>query len=213
MSADHATADDDAPDSHDPYGIVPDDFCENWNAETIPQALSNAESAPSTTAPAERPRCPDCLSVDLTPRASHAMTAADSGGGWRCHDCASVVTDALPPLAAARRDAAHAVETDREAVRPRCRGCLSTALYPVPERAPLEVRWGCTACGDTFDEPLPSRRATVRGDLDPPTRTAIREARQQREGIDAADLESITKADVEPIGETEAVTLGEVTDE
>jgi hypothetical protein len=159
MSAQHAPHDDaDGADPHDPYDIVPEGFCENWNADSIPEALANAEAAASTTDPAAQPRCPACLAARLTP-----LPSAD-GPAWECTECKARHDAALPPLRDARRQAAHAPDTEREAALPRCRGCLATRLYPVPERAPLAVRWACLACSERFDDALPSMLATQRGE-------------------------------------------------
>jgi hypothetical protein len=53
------------PSEHDPYGVVPPDFCENWGRETIPAALEAAECAESSTDPEDRPRCPECGSTQV----------------------------------------------------------------------------------------------------------------------------------------------------
>jgi hypothetical protein len=161
MSAQHAPHDDaEPPATHDPYGIVPDDFCDAWDADSIPEALANAEAAPSTTDPAAQPRCPHCLAARLTP-----LPSAD-GPAWECTECKARHDAALPPLRDARRQAAHAPDTEREAALPRCRGCLATRLYPVPEPAPLEDRWACLECGERFDSALPSQIAEKRGHVD-----------------------------------------------
>jgi hypothetical protein len=161
MSAQHAPHDDaDGADPHDPYDIVPEGFCENWNADSIPEALANAEAAASTTDPAAQPRCPACLAARLTP-----LPSAD-GPAWECTECKARHDAALPPLRDARRQAAHAPDTDREAAQPRCRGCLSTRLYPVPERAPLAVRWACLECGERFETALPPVVVEKRGHVD-----------------------------------------------
>ena len=159
MSTDHATPDADAPDTHDPYGIVPDSFTDDWDADTIPAALAKAEAAPSTTDPAAQRRCTECLAARLTPLSDEL-----SAHSWECTECDARIDAALPPLRDATRTAAHAPETDRESAQPRCRGCLGTYLYPVPETAPLGVRWACLDCGARFDAALPSLLATQRGE-------------------------------------------------
>jgi len=60
MSAKHAPHSD-APAPADPYGIVPDSFVDDWDADSIAEALAKAEAAPSTTDPRAQQRCPDCL--------------------------------------------------------------------------------------------------------------------------------------------------------
>jgi DNA-directed RNA polymerase subunit RPC12/RpoP len=49
----------------DPYDILPDDFLDVWDAETIPEALEAAERAKSTTPREEMKQCPECSSVKL----------------------------------------------------------------------------------------------------------------------------------------------------
>ncbi len=138
--------------------IAPDDFCENWNADSIREALANAEAAPSTTDPRAQQRCPSCLAARLTPLPE--APAYD----WACTECNERHAAVLPSQRDAARQASHAAETDRDAARPRCRGCLSTRLYPVPESAPAADRWACLDCGAGFDDALPSLLATLRGE-------------------------------------------------
>jgi len=157
MSAKHAPHRD-ATDPHDPYGIVPDDFCENWNASSIPAALAKAEAAPSTTDPRAQQRCPNCLAARLTPLPD------DRGADWACTECHGRHDAVLPSERDAARQATHAPDTDRESALPRCRGCLSTRLYPIPESAPADDRWACLDCGAGFDDALPSLLATRRGE-------------------------------------------------
>lgn len=159
MSAQHAPHDDaDAPAAVDPYGIVPDSFTDDWDAETIPQALAKAEAAPSTTDPRAQQRCPDCLAARLTPLPDAR------GADWACTECHGRHDAVLPSERDAARQATHAPETERESALPRCRGCLSTRLYPVPESAPADDRWACLDCGAGFDDALPSALATRRGE-------------------------------------------------
>jgi ribosomal protein L37AE/L43A len=200
MSAENATADDDAPDSHDPYGIVPEGFTDAWDADSIPQALKNAESAPSTTDPREQQRCPHCLAARLTP-----LTADYTSDEWECTQCNRRFATPLPSQATAARNAPHAPATDRDAAKPRCRRCLSTALYPAPEAAPIGDRWACLECGAGFDQALPSRAAVVRGDVTAAEKQAIGAAFGR-----GVSWEGVRKADVKPIGETEEATLEEV---
>ena len=86
----------------DPYGIVPDDFVQNWGGPevtTIAGALRVAEQAPSTTDPAEMDRCPECGSVKL--RSKPGATQANSReGSTQCVRCKAHLTDPLPPRAA-----------------------------------------------------------------------------------------------------------------
>jgi len=159
MSAQHARPDDaEPPEPVDPYGIVPDSFTDDWDADSIPEALAKAEAAPSTTDPRDQQRCPNCLTARLTPLPD------DRGADWACTECNKRHDAVLPSQAEAARQAAHAPDTERDAARPRCRGCLSTRLYPVPESAPAADRWACLDCGAGFDDALPSALDTRRGE-------------------------------------------------
>ncbi|UXF50870.1 MAG: hypothetical protein HQRvContig02_49 [Haloquadratum phage sp.] len=202
MSTDHATPDADAGADHDPYDIVPDGFVEAWDAETIPEALDKAEAAPSTTDPREQRRCSNCLAARLTP-----LSDRHSAHSWECTECHARIDAALPPLTDAARTAGHTPESGRESTHPRCRGCLSTDLYPVPESAPLDVRWACLDCGERFDDALPSRAAVVRGDVTPAEKAAIGEAYAE-----TVTWDGVRKTNVRPVGETESTTLEEVFD-
>ena len=161
MSTDHATPDADAGAEHDPYDIVPDGFVEAWDAETIPEALAKAEAAPSTTDPRDQRRCTACLAARLTP-----LSDRHSAHSWECTECHARIDAALPPLTDARRQAAHYPMYERAAGEARCRGCLSTALYQVPEAAPCDVRWACLDCGERFDAALPPTIVEKRGYID-----------------------------------------------
>ena len=120
MSTDREFVDDryDAPDDPDPYGIVPNDFIQNWGGPevtTIAGALRVAEQAPSTTDPAEMDRCPECGSVKL--RSKPGATQANSReGSTQCVRCKAHLTDPLPPRAAF------------DVAEPVCPGCRSWRL-------------------------------------------------------------------------------------
>ena len=168
MSTDREFVDDrhDAPDDPDPYDIVPNDFIANWGGPevtTIAGALRVAEQAPSTTPRSEMKRCPakGCGSVKIRYKPGEEQSNSREGI-YQCVSCKSHFTTPLPSLNDARRDADHAPETDREAEKPRCPGCESVSLYPVPERAAPDSLWICRDCGDRFDEAAPSQIDKVR---------------------------------------------------
>ena len=78
-------------DPRDPYGILPDGpdaFCEEWGADTVAEALSKAENAPSTTPKAQMRRCPNCFSVKLREKKS-AMPDSPQRKvpKFRCEEC------------------------------------------------------------------------------------------------------------------------------
>jgi len=200
MSAQHAPHDAEAPEPVDPYGIVPEGFLDDWNADSIADALQNAEAAPSTTDQRQQRRCPNCLAARLTP-----LTDDYSDGEWACTECHARPAAVLPSQADAERQAAHYPKHEGDPGTARCRECLSTALYPFPDSAPADDRWGCLDCGAGFDRALPSRRAQERGEI----------TRAEKDAVGAAfsgsvEWSGVRKAEVEPVGETEATTLGGV---
>lgn len=70
---------------HDPYDVVPPDFCENWNRETIPEALAVAETAESTTDESDQPNCPWCGSIQLVAvNYTNDNPAQQKGHNYRC---------------------------------------------------------------------------------------------------------------------------------
>ena len=89
MSANRHPPTTDGPDA-DPHGIVPEDFCRNWGATTISEALRIAEQAPSSTPETELPRCPDCGSPSImTKSCRFADHEQRRDGQWRCRACGS----------------------------------------------------------------------------------------------------------------------------
>ena len=82
----------------DPGEIVPDDFLDAHDAETVEEALKKAQSARSSTPDSERKRCPHCESVDITPKAEHIASSQRKYGDWSCHSCRSHFEEPLPPL-------------------------------------------------------------------------------------------------------------------
>jgi ribosomal protein L37AE/L43A len=204
MSAQHAPHDDAAaPAPADPYGIVPDSFTDDWGADSIPEALAKAEAAPSTTDPRAQQRCPDCLAARLTP-----LTEEYSSGEWACTECHARPAAVLPSQIEAERNAEHFPKHDGDPGSARCRNCLSTALYPFPESAPADDRWGCLDCGAGFDDALPSRRAQQRGEITRAEKRAVGEAFSG-----AVEWSGVRKPEVEPVGETEQVGFEEVRDD
>ena len=179
MSTDHADAVDSDHDAgwHDPHDIVPDAFRERYShAESVSEALAIAENEASDTDPDEFERCPSCLSVRLRTKPSGKDIPNKVDGDMKCTGCGEHFDNPLPSLVEARRDADHAPDTDRETERQRCRECLSTDLYPVPDRAPaVAVNWVCLDCGSRFDDALPSYNATVRGEASSAERKRIGE--------------------------------------
>ena len=69
---------------HDPYDVVPADFCENWDRETIPEALAVAETAPSTTDESDRPNCPRCGSLQVETVHNWKDNPNQKPGRFRC---------------------------------------------------------------------------------------------------------------------------------
>lgn len=159
MSAQHASADGPDPANHP---IIPDDFCEAWDADTVADALRAAEDAPSTTDHEDMTRCPECLSVRIHWKGENGC-AHQREPDRKCVNCGAHFDHALPAPSDAHRRAAHAPAADRPAARPRCPDCGSPRLYPVPERAAaVDAPWVCRACLRRIDEPAPSHVATLR---------------------------------------------------
>lgn len=70
----------------DPHGIVPEDFVDAYDADSIPEALANAEQAPSTTAREDMGQCPACRSVRLSPKPG-LDSQHDRAGTLVCTSC------------------------------------------------------------------------------------------------------------------------------
>ena len=61
---------------------------ENWETENIAEALKQAKRAESNTAESELPRCPECNSKNITPKACrHESHSQRQAGKWRCRGC------------------------------------------------------------------------------------------------------------------------------
>jgi hypothetical protein len=83
----HPTTTSDATDEQiDPHGIVPEDFVDAYDADSIPEALANAEQAPSTTAREDMGQCPACRSVRLSPKPG-LDSQHDRAGTLVCTGC------------------------------------------------------------------------------------------------------------------------------
>ncbi|WPH59251.1 hypothetical protein AFNJKBDN_CDS0034 [Halorubrum virus V_ICIS4] len=82
---------------HDPHGIVPDGFCDDWNADSIPAALRKAEAAPSSTATYDRYQCPDCESVQVAAKSEKWASEQRAAGAYKCLDCGSHFAEPLTP--------------------------------------------------------------------------------------------------------------------
>jgi len=90
-------------DPRDPYGILPngpDAFCEKWGADTVAEALSKAENAPSTTPREDMRRCPQCGSVKITEKVPKFGMEHMKPEKFKCYECEPVYhfDDPLPPL-------------------------------------------------------------------------------------------------------------------
>ena len=52
--------------ANDPHGVIPEDFLDAYDADSVPEALAKAERAASRTPEDEMRRCPECESVRIT---------------------------------------------------------------------------------------------------------------------------------------------------
>ena len=72
----------------DPHGIVPDAFLEQYDTDDPGEALRQARRETTTTGLEHCPRCVDCESTNITPKASSTHTAPNRReGDWKCHNC------------------------------------------------------------------------------------------------------------------------------
>lgn len=71
---------------YDPYGVVPESFLDDYDADTIPEALETAERRPSTTDPDDLSRCPECGSTQIKRKVAHDHSDRQPGN-WRCTCC------------------------------------------------------------------------------------------------------------------------------
>ena len=88
-------------DEIDPYGVVPDGFCEAWGEESIPAALEAAERASGTTDRSEKPRCPACrVSTRIRKKQGKLEMPHQIDAGYKCQnpDCTAHFDDPAPPF-------------------------------------------------------------------------------------------------------------------
>jgi ribosomal protein L37AE/L43A len=75
-----------AEDWHDPHGIIPEAFKNTYpNADSVRAALRHAERLPSSTPAGERPTCPECDSVTISPVGTGQ--GRTSRWDWKCGKC------------------------------------------------------------------------------------------------------------------------------
>jgi hypothetical protein len=75
-----------AEDWDDPHDLVPEAFANTYpNADSVSEALRHAERLPSSTPAAERPTCPECDSVGISPVGTGQSNT--SRWDWRCNEC------------------------------------------------------------------------------------------------------------------------------
>ena len=86
-------------DEVDPYDIIPEDFCDNYDAATIDEALSKAERADSTTDPETRPRCPECDSMRLREKVGLVECEHQRPERFCCNTCGLHFNTPRPPPA------------------------------------------------------------------------------------------------------------------
>ena len=96
-SADTSEWVDDREIDHDPFDIVPDGFCEAWNATNIPDALAAAEEAPSSTPRGELRRCPHCQSVKVRMKKANYELEHMKPESYRCEECGEHFDDPQRP--------------------------------------------------------------------------------------------------------------------
>lgn len=88
---------DDRDTDHDPYGVVPDSFLSDWNATSIPDALANAEEAPSSTPHGELRRCSICLSIRLHSKPGWTASPVKRDEPLKCGNCGAHIDSPKPP--------------------------------------------------------------------------------------------------------------------
>ena len=72
---------------NDPFGVVPDGFCDAWGADTIPEGLERAERAPSSTPEEEHRRCPVCGSVRVRKKIKRRDVPNARPEPFKCTSC------------------------------------------------------------------------------------------------------------------------------
>ena len=90
---------------NDPFGVVPDGFCDAWGADTIPEALAIAEGAPGTTPNDEKPRCnePGCWTTRISPKTASRDIPNQIDTKYRCYN-GHHLDDPRPPIAECPRE-------------------------------------------------------------------------------------------------------------
>jgi len=85
----------------DPHGIVPSGFKQQYgNANTLAQAMRNAEAAESTTEGGEKRRCSHCLSICVVEKQDRGIEHARSEQ-FKCSECGNHFSDPEPSKEAA----------------------------------------------------------------------------------------------------------------
>jgi uncharacterized protein with PIN domain len=76
------------------HPIIPDSFVDDYNADSVAEALRKAELRPSTTPDEERKRCPNCGALGVMPK-SAKMKDYDcrKEGNYKCDRCFSHFDD------------------------------------------------------------------------------------------------------------------------
>jgi len=73
---------------HDPHDLIPEQFREEFgDSETVADALRRAELRESSTSDSERRCCPECYSVQVSPKAPSMYTEQRQNGAWKCESC------------------------------------------------------------------------------------------------------------------------------
>ena len=90
-------------DEMDPFGIVPDEFMKRYpDANSIAEALREAERDATKSDPDEFPRCPECLSTRLRKKPGHAEMAHKRPEDYKCTGCGAHFDEPAPSREAAR---------------------------------------------------------------------------------------------------------------
>ena len=143
---------------NDPFGVVPDGFCDAWGADTIPEALAIAEGAPGTTPNEEKPRCnePGCWTTRLHVKTASRDIPNQVDTKYRCYN-GHHFDDPRPPIGECPREYALKWLDDQQ----RRRG-IHIKTMP--------INTGFEWCTDLKD---PDERTPVLSQLDDETLTAL----------------------------------------
>jgi len=96
MSTTRSPPGDDQPEEIDPHGIVPDSFLDDWDADSIREAMRKAESAPSTSNQYAMGRCPCCGSTAIVRKGDVEMEHKEDTE-FGCADCSGCHFDEPAP--------------------------------------------------------------------------------------------------------------------